>query len=80
MNMPEYARICLNMPKSAWMAFFFQFPISVFVLQSHFTWTRGYLFECLLETEGYEHEVGFLTRQILIFSIADGSISFVFLF
>ena len=45
--------------------------------------TRGYLFECLQETEGYslkEHEAVFLKKQNLIFYIAAGSISFVFCF
>ena len=34
LDMSEYAGICLNMPKSAWMAFVLHFAISPFVLQS----------------------------------------------
>ena len=37
LNMSEYARICMNMLKSAWMAFGLHFPISPFVLQSLFS-------------------------------------------
>ena len=43
-NMPEYAKICANVPKSAWIAF---------VLFAHCnslsTWTLGYLFYRKLE-------------------------------
>ena len=78
LNMRE--RICVNMPKSPWMAFVLHFAIFPFVLQFFFylnTWR-------LQETRGYslkEHEAVFLKRQNLyFFSIATGSISFVFHF
>ena len=61
----DYTGICLNMPKSAWMAFVLHFSTSSFVLQFLF-----YFFEWLQETRGYnlkEHEVVFLKRQNLIF-------------
>ena len=83
-NMPEYVRICVNIPKYAWMAFgftFLHFPIGFTI-----PWKRGYLFERLQETRettGYslkEHETVFLKKQNLTFSLAAGSISFVFCF
>ena len=75
LNMPEYAGICVNMPGSTWMTLALHFPIS--------PWTLGYLFKRLQETRGYsrrEHEAVFLKKRNLIFSIAAGSISFVFCF
>ena len=58
-------------------SFYFTFP-----LRLHYI-TRGYLFERLQETRTdslKEHEVVFLKRQNLIFSIAAGTILFVFCF
>ena len=72
--MSEYAEICVNVPKSAWMAF---------VLLQHCNplcaWLSGYLFQCLYETRSYslkEDKVVFLKRQILIFPIVGESIWF----
>ena len=83
-NMPEYVRICVNMPKYAWMAFGFTFLH--FLIGFAIPWKRGYLFERLQETRetrGYslkKQETPFLKKQNLIFSLAAGSISFVFCF
>ena len=62
-NMPEHARICLNLPE--WLLFYIS-PFPHFFYNILFTWARGYLFE------------RFLKRKNPIFSIASGSISFVF--
>ena len=62
-NMPEYAWICLNLPE--WLLFYIS-PFPHFFYNILFTWARGYLFE------------RFLKRKNPIFSIAGGSISFVF--
>ena len=78
LNMPEYAKICINKPKSAWMAFVLFLhcnPLS--------TWLSGYLFQCLCETRSYslkEYEAVFLKKQTLIFLLVDESIWFVFCF
>ena len=48
LNMPEYAKICMNVPKSAWMAFvlfLYCNPLS--------TWMCGYLFQCLYKPRSY---------------------------
>ena len=85
LNMPEYARIifeyvkiCVNVPKFAWLAF---------VLFPHCnplsTWRVGYLFQCLHKTRSYSPkncEAAFLKRQNLIYSIVAGSVSFIFCF
>ena len=80
LNMPEYAGICVNMPE--WLVFYIsQFPH--FLNNPFFTRTRDYLFERLQKTRGNslkEHEAVFLNRQYLIFSMAAGSVSFVFCF
>ena len=79
--MPEYAGICMDMPKSAWLTFVWHFPISPFVLQFFSTLASGYLFELLQETRGNsleEHEAVFFKRQSLIFSVAAESTSSVF--
>ena len=46
LNMPVYVWICVNMPKFAWIGFssFFHLFYNPFS-----TWTRGYLFEHILE-------------------------------
>ena len=62
--MPGYVLICLN-------GVCFTFPLWLHYI------TGGYLFERVQETRGYnlnEHDASFLKRQILIFSIAHGSI------
>ena len=40
---PEHTGICVNMPKSAWMALVLHFPTSPFVLQSRFYFNRWLL-------------------------------------
>ena len=81
LNMSEYAWICLNMPE--WLLVL-HFSISLLVFA--IPWKRGYLFERLQETRetrGYslkKQETVFLKKQNLIFSLAAGSISFVFCF
>ena len=70
--MPEYAEICLNVPKSACIAFFL-FPHCNPLSTSE----RGYFFQCLHETRSYslrDYEVIFLKRQKLLFSIVAESI------
>ena len=64
LNIPEYAKMCVNMPKSAWMTFL-AFPHS----NSLSIWTHGYLFQSLHCS---------LKRQSLVFFIEPGSICFVF--
>ena len=80
LNMPEYAWICLDLPE--WLLLYISpFPHLFYNLFS--TWALGYLFKRLQETRGYslkDHEAVFLKRRNLIFSIAAGSISFVFCF
>ena len=61
--MLEYVGICVNMPKSAWIAF---------VLHS----TCGCLFQWSFYSE--EHKAVFLKKQNLIFSVVAGSIWFAF--
>ena len=92
LNMPDYAWICLNMIEYAeicvntyiWLNdFCFTFPHFPIFYKPLSTWTHDYSFECLQETRGYglkEHGTAFLKRQNLIFSIAAGSIWFVFCF
>ena len=62
--MSEYAGMCVNMPKFAWMAFVLHF----------FIWfTIPFLFERLQETRGYslkEYEGIFLKRQ----NLGDGGV------
>ena len=77
LNMPVRPKYTW-MPKSAWMAL---------VLFPHCNplsnRTRGYLFQCLFETTSYglkNYKDVSLKRQNLIFSIATGSIWFVFCF
>ena len=67
--MPEYTKTCVNMPKSAWMAFVLHFPIVIpWRLECVVT-----LFQRLHETRSYslkEHEPVFLKswkRLICIF-------------
>ena len=78
LNMPEYVEICVNVPKSAWMAFGFLShcnPMS--------TWMRSYFFQCIYKSRSHslkEHETVFLNRQNLIFPIVGESIWFVFCF
>ena len=76
--MPEYAKVCMNVPISAQMAF---------VLFTHSnplsTWMYSNLFQCLYKTRSYslmKYEAVFLRRQNFIFPIVAGSIWFVFLF
>ena len=45
MNMPEYFEICVNVSKSAWMAF-----VLTRRCNSLSIWTCGYLFQCLCKT------------------------------
>ena len=77
-DMSEYAGIYINMPKSAWMAFFIFShcnPLS--------TWTRGYLFQRLHKTRTFspeENEAVFLETKNLIFSRVAVSILFGFCF
>ena len=66
--MPEYAKIWLNVPKSARMAFVL-FP------HSNPLSTFGYLFQCLYKTVSYslkDYQAVFFKRQNLIFSIVAG--------
>ena len=77
LNMPVRPKYTW-MPKSAWMGL---------VLFPHCNplsnRTRGYLFQCLFETTSYglkNYKDVSLKRQNLIFSIATGSIWFVFCF
>ena len=69
-DMLEYARMCVNMPKSAWMAFVLHVPIAIpCLLEYRFTYfTEVYSLK--------EHETVFLKRQNLDFSIVAGSIWF----
>ena len=67
LNMPEYTGRCVKMPKSAWMTFVLYFPCGYITLH-----TRSYVLK--------EHEVVFLKRQYVIFSMAAGSILFAFCF
>ena len=69
-NMFDYARIFVNMPKSARMAFVFHVTIVIpFLLENVFTYfNKVYIYSLK------EHEPGFLKRQNLIFSIVAGSI------
>ena len=82
LNKPEYAGICVDMSKSAWMAFVLHFHISLLVLQSFSFWARGNLYECLHEICGYslKEKMKLLKRLNLIFLIVAGSISSVFCF
>ena len=80
LNMPEYAWVCLNL--SEWLLFYIS-PFHDLFNNPFSIWTRGYLFECIQEARGYsleKHEAVCLKTQNLIFSIAAGSISFVFCF
>ena len=66
MNMSEYAYICVNMAKSAWMAFTLYFPIVIPLP----TWTRAYLFQHLHKTRSFslkENNAVLLETQTLIF-------------
>ena len=80
--MSGHARICMNMPKSAWTDFVLDFPyFPIFFYNPLSTWTHDYLFECLQETRVYSlkiHGAVFLKRQNLIFPVAAGSTWFVF--
>ena len=72
---PEYAEIGVNVPKSAWMAFF---PIVIPCLLEHVciyfnVYTK-------LEVSLKNCEAVFLKRQNLIFSVVAGSIWFTFCF
>ena len=65
----EYAGICVNMPKSTWMAFISYFLIVILCLVERMvTYLKVYT---KLEVIGY-----FLKKQNLIFSIVAGSIWF----
>ena len=70
LNMPEYAKKCVNISKSTWMVFVLHL-IFPFVLQSVFYLNTWLLIERLRETRGYslkEHDAVFLSRENLIFS------------
>ena len=71
LNMPEYAGIYVNIPKSTWMSFVLHAPIVIPCL-------LGYLFRRIFNLK--EHEAVFLKRQNLMFSIVAGSNWFVFCF
>ena len=77
-NMPKYALIYLNLPEQFYIS-----PFPHLLYNPLSTLTRDYSFERLQETIGYnvqQHEVVFLKRQNLIFSIAAGIISIVSFF
>ena len=76
--MPEYARMCLNMPKSAGMDFFcFIFPIVITCLLKRVViyWNFYTKLQAIVWSE---HEAVFLARQNLISSLVAESVSFNF--
>ena len=78
LNIPEYTAICVNMPKSAWMAFVLHFPIVISCLLEH-------LIACFnvymkLKVIVWRNTRLFLTRQNLISSVVAESIWFHFCF
>ena len=78
MEISEYAKICMNVPKSDWLAFVL-FP----QCNPSSIWMLGYLFQSLYKTKSNilkNYEAAFLKTQNLIFSIVAGSIWFVFCF
>ena len=77
LNMPEYAWIRANMPRSSWMVFALHFPIAIpCLLGCVITYFNVYNRRYSLE----ENEAVFLTTQNFIFSIIAGSIWFNFCF
>ena len=85
LNKPEYAGICMDMSKSAWMVFVLHFHISLLVLQSLFflsTWKLIWMstWDLMRLVVTAWRKMKLLKKENLIFLIVAGSISFVFCF
>ena len=71
-NMPECAGICVNMPKTVWMAFYVFVPVLILFLRER---VATYFNEIYIKEWGY-----FLEEKNLIFSVLAECIWFVFCF